>query len=59
MERGDALGAALAPGLPAALAQLVLLPLAAGSWVRRERRPRSVTVDDFHILENRDHHLSL
>ena len=29
---------ALLPGLPAALVQLVLLPLAAGGWVRRERR---------------------
>ena len=35
---GDALRVALLPGLPAALAQLVLLPLAAGGWVRRERR---------------------
>lgn len=30
--------AALLPGLPAALGQLVLLPLAAGGWVRRENR---------------------
>ena len=28
--------AALLPGLPAALGQLVLLPIAAGGWVRRE-----------------------
>ena len=35
---GDALGAALLPGVLAALGQLVLLPLAAGGWVRRERR---------------------
>ena len=30
--------AALLPGLPAALGQLVLVPLAAGGWVRRESR---------------------
>lgn len=35
---GAALQAALLPGLPAALAQFALLPLAAGGWVRRERR---------------------
>ena len=35
---GDLLGAALLPGVPAALAQFVLLPLAAGGWVRRESR---------------------
>ena len=35
---GDALRVALLPGLAAALGQLLLLPLAAGGWVRRERR---------------------
>ena len=34
----DYLRAAMLPGLPSALAQFVLLPLAAGGWVRRERR---------------------
>lgn len=35
---GAVLRAALLPGLPAALGQLIVLPLAAGGWVRRERR---------------------
>lgn len=35
---GDVLQAALLPGVPSALAQFVLLPIAAGGWVRRERR---------------------
>ena len=35
---GDVLRAALLPGVPSALAQFVLLPIAAGGWVRRERR---------------------
>jgi len=38
---GAVLGAALLPGVPAALAQFALLPLAAGGWVRRERSKRA------------------
>ena len=34
----DYLRVALLPGLPAAIGQLILLPFAAGGWVRREQR---------------------
>jgi uncharacterized membrane protein len=36
---GDYVRAALVPGLPAALAQVVVLPLVARWWVAREQRP--------------------
>ena len=35
---GTYLQAAMLPGLPAAIAQVVLLPLLAAYWVRREQR---------------------
>lgn len=37
--------AALLPGLPAAIGQLILLPIAAGGWVRRESRPAPTAPD--------------